>query len=94
MAVHTENSGRRLGLWVSAIGVAHFVVPRCFDPINRLGFPNHAREFTYINGALETLIGLLMASPRTRRQSTVISACYVVYLTTAIVFTQQKTFRS
>lgn len=93
MAIHTENSRRRLGLSASMIGVAHFVAPRYFDAINRLGFPNHARTFTYINGVLETLTGLLMASPRTRRQSTIVSTCYVIYLTTAILFTQQKTLR-
>jgi uncharacterized membrane protein len=76
------------------IGVAHFVAPRYFDPINRLGFPNHARTFTYVNGALETLIGLLMASPGMRRHSTVVSTCYVVYLTAAILFTQQRTLRA
>src|SRR5690242_7563447 len=94
--INSDNVGsrQRLGLSVSMIGLAHFVAPRYFDPINRLGFPNHARTFTYVNGALETLIGLLMAGPGTRRQSTVVSTCYVVYLTTAILFTQQRTLRA
>lgn len=94
MAIHTERSRRRLGLSVSIIGMAHFVAPRYFDPINRLGFPTHARTFTYVNGALETLIGLLMASPGARRQCTVVSACYVVYLTTAVLLTQQRSVRA
>ncbi|OBF20670.1 hypothetical protein [Mycobacterium sp. ACS4331] len=94
MHFHTERSRRRLGLSVSVVGVAHFVAPRYFDPINRLGFPRHARTFTYINGAIETLIGLLMANPRRRRLSTVVSACYVVHLATAILITQQRTLRS
>lgn len=84
---------RRLGLSTSLIGVAHFVVPRVFDPINRLGFPNHARTFTYVNGALETMIGVFMAGPRTRRLSKVVSGCYVTYLTSAVLLTQVRTRR-
>ncbi len=93
MHFHTERSRRRLGLGVSMVGAAHFVAPKYFDPINRLGFPRHARTFTYINGAIETLMGLLMASPRNRRLSTVLSACYVIHLATAILITQQRTLR-
>lgn len=75
---------------VSVIGAAHFVVPRLFDPVNRLGFPTRARSFTYVNGGLETLMGLLMAFPRTRRLSMFVSACYVAYLTVAILFAQLR----
>lgn len=86
----TDNDSRRAsarrGLGAAAIltGFAHFVAPRYFDPINRLGFPRHTRTFTYVNGAIETMLGLLVASPSTRRLSTVVSACYITYLTTAI----------
>ncbi len=80
-----------MGLTVSLIGAAHFVVPRLFDPVNRLGFPDHARTFTYVNGGLETLMGLLMAMPRTRRLSMVVSACYVTYLGIAILLAQLPT---
>jgi uncharacterized membrane protein len=94
--INSDNVGsrQRLGLSVSLIGLAHFIAPRYFDPINRLGFPSHARTFTYVNGALETLMGLLMASPGTRRQSTVVSTCYAIYLTTAILLTQHRTLRA
>ncbi|MGV0791505.1 MauE/DoxX family redox-associated membrane protein [Mycolicibacterium sp. XJ1819] len=86
--VDTARSRQLLGLMVSLIGAAHFVVPRLFDPVNRLGFPTRARTFTYVNGGLETLLGLLMAVPRTRRLSMAVSACYVTYLTVAIVLAQ------
>lgn len=82
-----------LGLSASLIGVAHFVAPRYFDPINRLGFPNHVRTFTYINGGMETALGLLTANPRSARLSAVLSTCYVAYLTTAIVLTRAHASR-
>jgi uncharacterized membrane protein len=82
------RAGRYQGLAVVAIGISHFLVPRAFDSINRLGFPEHPRKFTYVNGAIETMIGVLIAVPRTRRQLPVVSACYVIYLTGNIIRTQ------
>ncbi len=46
------------------------------------------RMFTYINGAIETTIGVMMANPRIRRQSTIVSACYVLYLTSNVARNQ------
>ena len=70
---------------VVAIGLSHYLWPRLFDPINRLGFPNDPRRHTYINGAIETAIGVSMARPETRWLSTIASACYTVYLTGNII---------
>lgn len=79
---------RSQGRAVLAIGLAHFIFPTVFDPINNLGFPGQARTFTYINGAIEAAIGGLMAIPRTRRLSNALSACYVVYLTSSVIRAQ------
>ncbi|OCB35580.1 hypothetical protein A5676_23610 [Mycobacterium malmoense] len=81
---------QRVAVVVIVIGVAHFLVPRIFDPINRLGFAEHARMFTYINGAIETTIGVMMANPRTKRLSAVVSACYVIHLTSNVVRSQLR----
>jgi uncharacterized membrane protein len=86
----SARTPRALGLLGGLIGVAHFLVPRIFDPFNRLGFPNHARTFTYINGAIETTIGALLLRPHTRRPVTVVSACYITYLTISILHTQLR----
>jgi uncharacterized membrane protein len=85
---HCLQAGGYQGLAVVAIGISHFLVPSAFDPINRLGFPDHARKFTYINGAIETIIGVLMAVPRMRRQLVVVSVCYVIHLTGNIIRTR------
>jgi uncharacterized membrane protein len=86
--VTRERRSRPLAVIV--IGLAHFVVPSVFDPINRVGFPDRPRTFTYINGAIETLIGVLMAVPRTQKASNVVSVCYVVYLMANIVRTRAR----
>ena len=84
---------RALGLLAGLIGVAHFLVPRIFDPFNRLGFPTHARTFTYVNGAIETALGVLLLRAHTRRPTAVLSACYITYLTVSILRTQLRTRR-
>ncbi|ORW16424.1 hypothetical protein AWC18_18790 [Mycolicibacter nonchromogenicus] len=70
------------------VGVAHFVVPSRFDSFNRLGFPDRARTFTYINGGIETMLGILAMIPRTRRHARVLGLCYITYLTICIAITQ------
>ncbi len=90
----SARTPRALGLLGGLIGVAHFLVPRIFDPFNRLGFPNHARTFTYVNGAIETALGVLLLRPHTRRPVTVVSACSITYLTISILRTQLRTRRA
>lgn len=76
-----------------SVGLAHFLAPRVFEPFNRLGFPRHARAFTYINGGIETTLGILAAIPRTRRHAHALGLCYVGYLMTCIVATQLRSRR-
>ncbi|OBK35634.1 hypothetical protein A5658_08245 [Mycobacterium sp. 1245111.1] len=65
-----------LALPVITVGLAHFVRPGIFEPITRLGFPERPRTFTYINGAVETLIGVLIALPQFRPVLIVVTLCY------------------
>lgn len=89
----SSRTRRSLGGTTSLIGAAHFVAPRIFDPFNRLGFPNNVRTFTYVNGAVETVIGVLLLRPGARRPSTVVSACYISYLAVCIVATHLRHWR-
>ncbi len=89
----SARTRRALGLLGGLIGLAHFVVPRIFDTFNRLGFPNHARTFTYLNGAIETALGILLLRAHARRPTAVLSACYITYLTISILRTQLRTRR-
>lgn len=68
------------GLIVTAVGLVHFVRPQWFDSINRMGFPANPRRFVYINGAIETTMGLLTLHPRTRLLSRVVSVLYMIHL--------------
>lgn len=50
----TDRDWRVLvGALVVGIGLAHFVFPAHFDPINKIAFPENPRPYTYINGVLK-----------------------------------------
>ncbi|CAM2803556.1 hypothetical protein BST27_04180 [Mycobacterium intermedium] len=68
------------GALVVGIGLAHFVFPAYFDPINKIAFPEHPRRYTYINGGFETLIGLTLLEARERNRWKVVGLAYVSYL--------------
>ena len=54
------------GLAVAGVGVAHFTSPRLFDDITKQAFPRDTRRHLYINGGIETAIGLGFSSRKTR----------------------------
>lgn len=68
------------GVALAATGVAHFVKPQVFDSITATAFPDDPRRYTYINGGIETALGIGLVVPRTRRIATVGVLGYLVYL--------------
>ena len=62
-AVSTREfaGGSLAGLAVAGVGLAHFVSPQLFDSITRQAFPRDTRQHIYINGGIETAIGLGLA---------------------------------
>lgn len=86
----TERSGgsRRakvLGLGVAGVGVAHFVKPEAFEDVTRQAFPRDTRKHVYIDGGIETAIGLSLASPKTRKLAVVGLLGYGAYLAGNVV---------
>jgi hypothetical protein len=86
----TNNFGSPLaitaGVAVAGIGLAHFAWPTRFEPLNEsMGFTQRTRRHVYINGAIETLLGLTMVSPRTRTLNIVLSIAYPTYLAANII---------
>jgi uncharacterized membrane protein len=68
------------GLALAATGVSHFVKPELFQSITAPAFPNDTRRFIYINGGLETAIGLGLLSAKTRKLALAGALGYVAYL--------------
>jgi len=68
------------GLAVAATGVSHFVKPELFESITAPAFPDNTRRAIFINGGIETAIGLGLLSDRTRKPALVGAVAYVLYL--------------
>lgn len=68
------------GLAMAAIGVAHLVRPQLFESISAPVFPTNTRQHVYINGGIETALGLGIAVPKTRKAALAGLLGYAAYL--------------
>ena len=73
------------GLAVAGVGVAHFVKPELFDDITAQAFPRDTRKHLYIDGGIETAIGLGLAAQKTRKLAVVGLLGYGAYLAGNVV---------
>jgi uncharacterized membrane protein len=55
------------GLGMAGIGLAHFVKPDAFESITAQAFPENTQQHLYMDGAAETVLGLALAMPKTRK---------------------------
>lgn len=68
------------GLAVAGAGLAHFVRPELFESITEQAFPRNTRRYLYINGGIETALGVALAVKKTRRLALVGALGYGAYL--------------
>ena len=73
------------GLAVAGVGVAHFVKPELFDDVTAQAFPRDTRKHLYIDGGMETAIGLGLAAQKTRKLAVVGLLGYGAYLAGNVV---------
>ena len=73
-------AARLAGLAVAGIGLSHFTSPQLFDGITKQAFPRNSRQHLYINGGIETALGLGLSSANTRPMAIVGTIGYVAYL--------------
>ncbi len=71
---------RFAGLALAATGVAHFTNPTLFDPLTSQAFPRRTRQHTYVDGGVETALGLGLLSRRTRRLALAGAFGYLAYM--------------
>ena len=69
-----------VGLGLAGVGVAHFVKPELFDDVTGQAFPRETRKHVYIDGGIETAIGLGLASAKTRKLAVLGLLGYGAYL--------------
>ncbi|CAN5610198.1 membrane protein [soil metagenome] len=68
------------GLALAATGLSHFAKPELFESITAPAFPNNTRKFIFINGGIETALGLALLRPETRKLAGLGGLAYAVYL--------------
>jgi len=56
-----------VGLGIAGVGLAHFVKPEAFEDITAMAFPDNTEQHLYTDGAAETVLGLALAVPKTRK---------------------------
>ncbi len=69
-----------IGAGLAAVGLAHFAKPEAFETITASAFPTNTRRHTYVNGGIETALGVGLAVPRTRRVAVAGVVAYLGYL--------------
>lgn len=68
------------GVALAATGLSHFVKPQIYDKMTAVAFPKNTRRHVYIDGAIETAIGVGLVVPQTRKFAFVGIAGYLGYL--------------
>ncbi len=76
---------RIFGLLLAATGLAHFAKPTAFQSITESAFPTNTRQHTYINGGIETVLGVGLAARTTRKLAVAGLLGYGAYLAAAVV---------
>lgn len=71
---------RIFGLLLAVTGLAHFAKPAAFQSITESAFPTNTRQHTYINGGIETALGLGLAARKTRKLAVAGLLGYGAYL--------------
>jgi uncharacterized membrane protein len=69
------------GLALAGAGLAHFVVPQLFEGMTKPAFPTNTRQHVYIDGGIETAVGLGLAAKQTRKLAIIGLIGYLLYLT-------------
>lgn len=73
------------GVALTATGLSHFVKPQVYEKMTAVAFPNNTRRHVYIDGAIETAIGVGLIAPKTRKLALAGIAGYLIYLTLGAV---------
>ncbi|OHV03681.1 hypothetical protein [Mycobacterium talmoniae] len=78
----TKNSrlAQLSGLSLAGVGLAHFIKPRVFERITTFTHPRATRRHVYLNGGVETLLGLGFTRPRSRRLAALGLLGYLEYV--------------
>ncbi|BBX18977.1 hypothetical protein CRI77_02355 [Mycolicibacterium duvalii] len=73
------------GILLAVTGLSHFVAPQLYDEFTKPAFPEDTRTHVYIDGAIETAVGVGLAVPKTRKIALAGLVGYLLYLGANVV---------
>ncbi len=76
------------GLALAGTGLAHFAAPQLFVGLTEPAFPDNTRQYVYINGGIETAVGLGLAARHTRKLGVIGLVGYLIYLAGNVIRNQ------
>lgn len=85
MPKENSHAATVAGLALAGAGLAHFAVPQVFEGLTKPAFPTNTRQHVYIDGGIETAVGLGLAAQRTRKLAIAGLIGYLLYLTGNVV---------
>ncbi|MBX7454772.1 hypothetical protein GR927_42895 [Mycolicibacterium sp. 3033] len=80
MPQQNSRAAKTAGLALAATGLSHFVAPGVYEPMTKAAFPTNTRTHVYVDGGIETALGLGIAAPKTRKLAMLGALAYLAYL--------------
>ena len=68
------------GLVLAAAGLSHYVAPQIYEGMTKAAFPDNTRLHVYVDGGIETAVGLGLAARKTRKFAVLGLLGYLLYL--------------
>lgn len=85
MSKENSRAASVAGLALAGTGLSHFVAPQLYENFTKPAFPTNTRQHVYIDGAIETAVGLGFAVQRTRKLAVVGLVVYLLYMVGNVV---------
>ena len=80
-----SRAAKLVGLALAGVGASHFTNPQLFDGLTEQAFPRDTRKHVYIDGGIETALGLGLISRKTRPVAVIGLIGYGAYLAGNVV---------
>ena len=81
--VGTESNSRGAtiaGILLAVTGLSHFVAPHLYEDLTKAAFPTNTRQHVYIDGGIETAVGIGLAVRKTRKLAVIGLIAYLAYM--------------
>ncbi|MBX7431992.1 hypothetical protein JDV09_07705 [Mycobacterium sp. Y57] len=85
MAEESSRTAPVAGAMLALAGLSHFVAPQLYEGMTKPAFPANTRQHVYIDGGIETALGVALVVPKTRKLAVVGVLAYLLYLAGNVV---------